>query len=195
MEREARGPNIGEMRDNIVHVLGTFMDDALELQEYHDLDPAGDYINPNTAFIVIPLFAGGDLKHMLAERKAAGTRLPEEKILDYLCQMLDAVAKIGQCDNAHRDLKPDNIFFTGLKEDLALADFGEVGSRRLVFTKGVTSPGGASGCLAPEVLEAIGRLAQGEETLIDYSKNDIFAIGLIAYAMCKADPDAAPWGE
>eukprot|EP01048_Picozoa_sp_COSAG05_P005581 COSAG05_NODE_334_length_11233_cov_697.826477_10_plen_160_part_00 len=159
------------------------------------MDPDSDFIHPKTAFIVIPLFAGGDLKCMLAEHKAAGTRLPEEKILDYLCQMLDAVAKIGACDNAHRDLKPDNIFFTGLREDLALADFGEVGSRRLQFTKGVTSPGGASSCLAPEVLEAIGRLAEGEESLIDYSKNDIFAVGLIAYAMCKADPDAVPWGE
>ena len=133
-----------------------------------------------TAFIIIPLFAGGDLKRILATHKARGTRLSEERILDYLCQMLDAVAKISQCDNAHRDLKPDNVFFTGRQEDLALADFGEVGSRRLQFTKGVTSPGGSPACLSPEVLEAIDRLAQGETTLIDYSKNDVFAVGLIA---------------
>jgi serine/threonine protein kinase len=65
--------------------------------------------------------------------------------------MLDAVQKVGQCDNAHRDLKPDNIFLTGTRECLALADFGEVGRRRLAFTKGVTSPGGSPACLAPEV--------------------------------------------
>lgn len=38
MEREARGPDIQEFRDNIVHVLGTFMDDASELEEYAALD-------------------------------------------------------------------------------------------------------------------------------------------------------------
>ena len=154
-----------------------------------------DFVQSRTAFIVIPLFAGGDLKRLLAAHKSAGTRLAEEKILSYLCQMLDAVAKISQCNNAHRDLKPDNvrqsnttqrfrtcscrtadasrqplsaddshltralscvwpqIFFTGSQEDLALADFGEVGSKQLEFTKGVTSPGGSPACLAPEVLD------------------------------------------
>ena len=38
VEREARGPDVPEFRDNIVHVLGTFMDDARELEEYASLD-------------------------------------------------------------------------------------------------------------------------------------------------------------
>jgi hypothetical protein len=193
VEREARGPDIPEFRDNLVHVLGTFFDDAAGLAEYAALD--ADLVDPRTAFLIIPYFAGGDLKALLRAHKRAGTRLAEETVLDYLCQMLHAVQKVGQCDNAHRDLKPDNIFFTGARESLALADFGEVGGRRLEFTKGVTSPGGSPACLAPEVLAAIGQLAEGQAALIDYTKNDIFAVGLIAYAMCHADPDAAPWRE
>jgi hypothetical protein len=38
VEREARGPDVPEFRDNIVHVLGTFMDEARELEEYAALD-------------------------------------------------------------------------------------------------------------------------------------------------------------
>jgi serine/threonine protein kinase len=161
---------------------------------------AQEFVESRTAFIVIPLFAGGDMKRLLAAHKAAGTRLAEEQILNYLCQMLDAVTKIGQCGNAHRDLKPDNVrkaqttadfclplrriinfvginltrrrhvifffvceqvFLTGRLEDLALADFGEVGAKCLSFTKGVTSPGGSPACLAPEVL-LVGTRSIGE---------------------------------
>ena len=38
VEREARGPDVEEFRDNIVHVLGTFVDTASELEEYAALD-------------------------------------------------------------------------------------------------------------------------------------------------------------
>ncbi len=44
-------------------------------------------------------------------------------------------------------------------------------------------------------VQAIDRLDHGETAVIDYSKNDVFAVGLIAYAMCFADPDALPWEE
>ena len=60
MEREAKGPNIGEMRDNIVHVLGTFMDDALELKEY--LPPRSNSLYQNNlktihhCDVILPIF-------------------------------------------------------------------------------------------------------------------------------------------
>ena len=147
VEKEARGPRCD--RDNIVHVLGTFQDEALTLPEYRQLwleaGGAAGFLEKRTAFIVIPLFAGGDLQEMLGAHKAAGTRMAERTILSYLGQMLDAIAKISEPpdSSAHRDLKPDNIFFIGNKEDLALADFGEIGDLQLRFTKGQTSPGGA----------------------------------------------------
>ena len=62
------------------------------------------------------------------------------------------------------------------QRDLALADWGEISTVRLQFTKGVTSPGGASGNLAPEIHEGIGSVGDGERVELDYSKNDVFAV-------------------
>ena len=194
VKKEASGPSFAEFRDNIVHVLGVFMDDALELNEYRDLDPDGDFMDPRTAFIVMPLFAGGDLDGMLEKCKEQGTSLDETTILDYAIQMIDAVVKLLKHGNSHRDLKADNIFFTGNKKCLALADFGELGPVQLEYKDGV-SPGGASGNYAPEVTNAIAGVTAGHVTrvVIDYSKNDIFAVGKMIYKMVMADKDAEPW--
>ena len=194
VKKEASGPSFDEFRDNIVHVLGVFMDDALELKEYRDLDPDGDFMDPRTAFIVMPLFAGGDLEGMLKKCKEQGTSLDESTILDYATQMIDAVVKLLKHGNSHRDLKADNIFFTGNHKDLALADFGELGPVQLEYKDGV-SPGGASGNYAPEVANAISGLADGASVNIDYSKNDVFALGKIIYLMVMGDKDAEPWPD
>ena len=58
---------------------------------------------------------------------------------------------------------------------------------QLEFTKGSTSPGGAAGNLAPEVAETIAALDNGATATIDYSRNDVFAVGLIAYKMVMGD--------
>ena len=189
VQKEAKGPHFEEIRDNIVHVLGTFEDDALSLPEYSELD--SEFIDPRTAFIVMPLFSGGDLLKRLEKCKPEPPQPPEPleeaTILDYLVQILDAVNKLVKSGDAHRDLKCDNIFFTGSREGLALADFGEVGPVQLEFTKGSTSPGGAAGNLAPEVAETIAGLDNGATATIDYSRNDVFAVGLIAYKMVMGD--------
>ena len=189
VQKEAKGPHFEEIRDNIVHVLGTFVDDALSLPEYSELD--SEFTDPCTAFIVMPLFSGGDLLKRLQKCKPEPPQPPEPleeaTILDYLVQILDAVNKLLRSGDAHRDLKCDNIFFTGSREGLALADFGEIGPLQLEFTKGSTSPGGAAGNLAPEVNETIAALDDGATATIDYSRNDVFAVGLIAYKMVMGD--------
>eukprot|EP01045_Picozoa_sp_COSAG04_P020903 COSAG04_NODE_2193_length_4561_cov_46.389960_5_plen_571_part_00 len=192
VKKEASGPAFPEFRDNIVHILGVFMDNADQLKEYRELDPDGEFVDVRTSFIVMPLFAGGDLEGLLKRCKEQGTNLEENTILDYTMQMLDAVVKLLKHGNTHRDLKADNIFFTGNKKDLALADFGELGPVQLEYKDGV-SPGGASGNYAPEVTNAIAGLAAGATVTIDYSKNDVFAVGKICYKMAMADNDAEPW--
>jgi serine/threonine protein kinase len=174
-----------------VHVLGSFIDDASVLDDYRALDPAGDFMNPRTAFIVTPLFCGGDLEGMIKK----GQKLPERLVMTILAQVIDAVVKLQKHGRAHRDLKPDNIFFCGDRESLALADFGEVGDLHLHFTKGTTSPGGAQEYLAPEIMSQIASMADGASAPLDYSKNDIYAIGMIAYKMCMCNMDASPWPD
>ena len=61
-------------------------------------------------------------------KKKEGSQLPEETVLRYTSQMLDAVDKLVRTDIAHRDLKCDNIFFTGGQVRLSchLMDVGPV---------------------------------------------------------------------
>ena len=110
-----------------------------------------------------------------------------------MSQILDAIGKLQRVGNTHRDLKPDNIFLTGGADGVAIADFGELGDVQLRFTKGTTQAGGAPGFIAPDVLAAIERMADGATATIDYSKNDVFAAGLICYKMVMTDNDAEPW--
>eukprot|EP01046_Picozoa_sp_COSAG06_P096185 COSAG06_NODE_42287_length_383_cov_0.728873_1_plen_127_part_11 len=120
-------------------------------------------------------------------------QLSEATILNILTQVVDAIVKLQKptptspVGIAHRDLKPDNIFFAGSKKELALADFGEVGPLKLTFVKGTTSPGGAPDYIAPEIRAHISGMADGVTETIDYSKNDVYAIGMIGYAMCTGN--------
>ena len=188
VEKEATGPGFPEYRFNVVQVLGTFMDSAISLAEYKALDPDGIFIDPHTAFIVTPFFCGGTLSEMIKREES----LPEPRVLSILSQLIDAVVKLQRHDRAHRDLKPDNVFFSGDRESLALADFGEVGPLKLQFTKGRTSPGGAQDYIAPDIMARIARMDDGETVELDYLKNDVYAMGMIAYRMCMG-MDAGPW--
>ncbi len=203
---EASGPNVEGHRHNIVHVLGTFMADASPLKEYNEMMNDLGFVDENTAFIVLPYFSGGDLSKCIERKKTDGQTFAEATILDYMSQISDAIDKLQRVGNTHRDLKPDNIFLTGAADGVAIADFGEMGldarpdaerggSVQLRFTKGTSQAGGAPGFIAPDVLAAIARMEDGATATIDYSKNDVFAAGLICYKMVMADNDAEPWDE
>lgn len=174
-----------------VHVLGWFTDDALALDEYRALDPDGEFMDARTAFIVTPFFCGGDLESIIKK----GRPIPEPTVLSILAQVIDAVVKLQKHNRAHRDLKPDNVFFCGDHESLALADFGEVGDLHLDFKKGQTSAGGAPDYLAPEILAQISSMADGSTAEIDYAKNDVYAVGIIAFKLCMHDMNASPWPD
>jgi serine/threonine protein kinase len=187
-----------EFRSNIVHVLGHFEDDVSDLPGYAAATAEiREFNDPNTAIIVLPFFSGGDLDGMIKQN----ARLPEPAILDILAQVADAVVKLQKptamspTGVAHRDLKPDNIFFAGGKTELALADFGCVGPLQLPFIKNTTSPGGAQDYLGPEILARIVGMVDGAEAVLDYSKSDVYAIGMIGYAMCLGEAKASPWPE
>ncbi len=68
------------------HHQGHFSDDATALPEYAELDP--DFIEPHTSFIVLPYFCGGDLKGLIAARKAqGGARMKQSEVLGYVNQV------------------------------------------------------------------------------------------------------------
>ena len=69
------------------------------------------------------------------------------------------------------------------------------GDVQLRFTKGTTAAGGAPGFIAPDVHAAIARMEDGATATIDYSKNDVFAAGLICFKMVMTDNGAEPWDD
>ena len=73
--------------------------------------------------IVMEWADGGDLGHIIRERKKNDDYFTEEQILDYFTQMCLGLKHCHDRKIMHRDLKPDNIFLT--RQDVVkLGDFG-----------------------------------------------------------------------
>lgn len=204
--------DVGEVRPDIVPVLATFDDTTDSLPGFSAKFPAAGC--RHTTFLLQPFYSGGTLQG-LVQRFNAGRgegegggecgstpsgipTLPCPVVQSYLQQMLDAVMRLQKLGLAHRDVKSDNILLSGpslhgCPTDLALGDFGEVGPLRLEYkTDGTVSKGGAVVALAPEVLAGIHAAAQSsvESAWLDYSKNDCWAVGVVAYEMATGRP---PW--
>ncbi|MBI4770594.1 MAG: serine/threonine protein kinase [Chloroflexi bacterium] len=79
------------------------------------------------AYLVMDYVPGDDLKTLMDEARRAGRRLPEDEVLSWARQLLDALSYLHSQDPPvlHRDIKPGNIKITpsGL---LKLVDFGLV---------------------------------------------------------------------
>ncbi|KAL6633341.1 hypothetical protein ACP70R_026012 [Stipagrostis hirtigluma subsp. patula] len=116
--------------------------------------------------LVLDLCAGGDLFSLLSARGP----LPEPEAADLMAQLADALAGCHRRGVAHRDVKPDNVFFDG-SGVLKLGDFGSAewfGDGRLM-----TGLVGTPYYVAPEVVA--GR-EYGE-------KVDVWSAGVVLYMM------------
>lgn len=68
--------------------------------------------------IITELCDGGDLSKMIKEHK----KMPENKAIDVLSQIINGYRGISRFGIVHRDLKPANIFFS--ESEVKIADFG-----------------------------------------------------------------------
>ena len=122
-----------------------------------------------------------------------------EEFLCILLRLIDATCHMHRARVVHRDIKPDNILVSGVRENpttipliVRVSDFGEAydareeppeqGLQFLIAHKSHRR-GGAPHALAPEVVKP----KAGRNSWIDYDKNDIFAVGLVAYYMLTGD--------
>ncbi|KAJ1281529.1 hypothetical protein BS78_04G313000 [Paspalum vaginatum] len=117
--------------------------------------------------LVLDLCAGGDLFSALAARGP----LPEPEAARLAAQLADALAGCHRRGVAHRDVKPDNLFFFAAGDGLRLGDFGSAGW----FGDGRPMTGlvGTPYYVAPEVV------AGGEYT----EKVDVWSAGVVLYLM------------
>lgn len=195
--------DVGEVRADIVPVLAIFDDSTDSLPGFRsDFPDAGCR---HTTFLLQPFYSGGTLQELIRrfdEGEGGGrgsTRgLPRPVVQSYLQQMLDAIIRMQKLGLAHRDVKVDNILLTGpllhgCPVDLALGDFGEVGPLRLEYlADGTVSKGGAVVALCPEVLAGIDATTRSgvRSAWLDYTKNDAWAVGIVAYEMATG---RMPW--
>jgi serine/threonine protein kinase len=193
--------DVGEVRADIVPVLAIFDDNTDSLPDFRTEFPAAGC--RHTTFLLQPFYSGGTLQGLIKRFNEGGgggdgQALPRPVVQSYLQQMLDAVMRLQKLGLAHRDVKSDNILLTGpslhgCPIDLALGDFGEVGPLRLEYlTDGTVSQGGAVVALCPEILAAIAAATRSgvRSAWLDYSKNDCWAVGVVA---CEMATGRMPW--
>jgi serine/threonine protein kinase len=192
---------------HIIPVLHRFDDMATaDRLPGYEFDPQD--VSPRTTFVVMPLCDRGDLKAAMKRLFRAGQYFAEPRLHGLLSQLLSAVAHLKAHRIVHRDIKADNIMLQSCapaggggggggaarEERLVLIDFGQCldcarwefdGFKMPMLMPG--SRGGAPGFLAPEVVTP----RPGPRTVIDYAKNDDWAVGMLLYAML-AGPGAPP---
>jgi len=124
-------------------------------------------ISDDHAYIAMEYLDGGDLRYRI------NSGIDENKALDYLRQVADALSAIHSEGVLHRDLKPANVM---LRADgsIALIDFGL--AKRAVLASSVSGKGEIFGTpfyMSPE---------QGHGSNVD-SRSDIYSLGIIFFEM------------
>lgn len=86
--------------------------------QYYD-----SYVKDGTFHIVMECAVFGNLHEYIS--KHAPTYFPREFVMSVFCQILNGLNYIHRKKVIHRDLKCENIFLTGLHEDVVkIGDFG-----------------------------------------------------------------------
>ena len=130
--------------------------------------------------IVQELYPEGDFSNYLKERK--GKLFSEQEILHFLASIFLAVFHINSRNIFHRDLKPANFLIKTEKNGkiyLYLSDFGVAKniSDKDRLSSAISNVKGTNEYLAPEIHNA--KLEKPNMT-----KQDVWAIGVIAYEIC-----------
>jgi len=185
---------------NIITVLHRFDDLATaDLLPGYDFDP--EDVSPRTTFVVMPLCDKDDVRAVMKRLFRAGEFFPEARIRSILTQLLGAVQHLKSHRIVHRDIKSDNIMLQsapGGGERVVLIDFGQCLDCARYEFDGFNMPlpmqmprGGAPGFLAPEVMTA----RPGPRAVINYEKNDDWAVGMLLHAILAGPPATNPFSS
>jgi len=131
-----------------------------------------DIENPDKQFLVMPIAQGGDLSR---PGRLSLYKDSIDGILQVAKQVATALSAAHVANIIHRDVKPENILFTGDGHDLWLSDFGICLIRELPRLTESPEVMGPWAFMAPE-------LAMGGELAVTPSA-DIYSLGKVIFYM------------
>ncbi|KAA6321390.1 MAG: hypothetical protein EZS28_054561, partial [Streblomastix strix] len=96
----------------------------------------------------------GDLRKYIKHLRELGAVISEEKLLDILAQLTEAINSLHTKNIIHRDLKPENVFIT----DNFFVKLGDLGMARVIMStqQYLTRIGGTIQYFPPELLNETG---------------------------------------
>jgi serine/threonine-protein kinase len=129
-------------------------------------------------FLVMELLEGQTLERMA---EARGGRLPLDLVLQVGAQALETLAAAHEAGVFHRDVKPDNLFYT-IDGETKILDFGIARLRETQLSPALTQTGQAMGTpafMAPE--QARGRWDEVDE------RSDVYAMGATLFTLLSGE--------
>lgn len=142
--------------------------DHPNIVEYKD-----NFFMGETLVIVMQYCDGGDLAAYIKDMAKKKTRIPENQIMDYFVQVLQALQYIHSERVLHRDLKTSNLFLMKSKTVVKLGDFGISRVLEGSMAAAVTVVG-TPYYMSPEVCE------NKPYTF----KSDVWSLGCVLYELC-----------
>lgn len=153
---------------------------SAEVESEHivDVSDAGIDESSRTPFLVMELLRGEEL----AKRVKRIGALPPSEVLTYLRQTAIALDKTHAAAIVHRDLKPDNLFLTHRDDGsprIKILDFGVAKVMAEGASGHATQNLGTPLYMAPEQFNPGAKISPAA---------DIFALGMVAYALLVGVP-------
>jgi serine/threonine-protein kinase len=122
-------------------------------------------------FVVLPFMDGGTLRTLLDH----DSQLPVARAVDIACTLCEALSVAHQQGVIHRDVKPENVLFSG--DTPYLADFGIARAIERALEETTTTTGvviGTPAYMSPEQ-------AAGEKQL--NARSDVYSLACVVYEM------------
>eukprot|EP01043_Picozoa_sp_COSAG02_P027128 COSAG02_NODE_1585_length_11820_cov_3.247078_4_plen_963_part_00 len=183
---------------HVMVVLHSFADSAAGLPSWNfELD----IVNPRTLFVVMPYYPE-DLKRVLRIARRRGAQaFGALRAARIVSQLLQAIRHLKSHGIVHRDVKLDNVLLArpGTETEAAvLTDFGmcldltknRIANFRVPMPVDGYRRGGAPVALAPEITLP----KPGPDVFLDYSKNDEWAVGMIAHELFSRE-NCSPFAD